>query len=212
MSLSTKKYVFIRKCHDPSQISSVGWHLSSCVLCNQNLKWFLKIFFKKEKIPRKKTPNIWEVFSKERLAVASENWFSGKWLYYSHFSLKNNLLTSCSTFTFQEKEGHLHICLGQPEGGRGNSSPEVFVSAGAGGAWNGGQIRHLGHPTGLTLHVASHWAAASVSGTPTRHSLLLEGCRDTKAVAHRGRTGVPVWTARLKLGCLSLQGQKSGEY
>lgn len=49
------------------------------------------------------------MFSKERLAVASENWFSGKLLYYNHFSLKNNLLTSCSTFMFWEKEGDLHV-------------------------------------------------------------------------------------------------------
>lgn len=100
-----KKNVFIRKCPDPSQISSVGWYLSLCVLCNQNLKWFLK---KK----KGKNPLIFErgwVFSKERLAVASENWFSGKRLYYRHFSLKNSLLPSCSTFMFWEKEGDLHV-------------------------------------------------------------------------------------------------------
>lgn len=49
------------------------------------------------------------MFSKEKLAVASANWFSGRWLYYNHFSLKNNLLTSCSTFMFQEKEEDLHV-------------------------------------------------------------------------------------------------------
>lgn len=49
------------------------------------------------------------MFSKEKLAVASANWFSGRWLYYNHFSLKNNLRTSCSTFMFQEKEEGLHV-------------------------------------------------------------------------------------------------------
>lgn len=44
----------------------------------------------------------------KRKITCSENWFSGKWLYYSHFSLKSNLLTSWSTIMWVEG-GDLHV-------------------------------------------------------------------------------------------------------
>lgn len=145
------------------------------------------------------------MFSKEKLAVASANWFSGRWLYYNHFSLKNNLLTSCSTFMFQEKEEDLHVlqfgldC--QKVGG------ETVVQRFSWTLQHGVQAEHrvAGRScwadcvSGLTLSTCIYlWHPNTALSVPGR----LQG---HKPIVCRCRTVVPICSARPKSGCLSLQ-------
>lgn len=143
------------------------------------------------------------MFSKEKLAVASANWFSGRWLYYNHFSLKNNLLTSCSTFMFQEKEEDLHVlqfgldC--QKVGG------ETVVQRFSWTLQRGVQAEHrvvgrscwADRVSGLTLSTCVYlWHLDTTLSIPGR---------GTNPIVCRCKTVVPICSARLKSECLSLQ-------